>query len=442
MEYLIPIILGTLAGAWMGLMPGLSASTMMIMCYPLLIGLDMVQIFSFYSSLLIVSQYTGSVSAIILGIPGEATSLPAVKEGYPLQKYGLGDLAVKVTAQYSFVGSLIALFLFYITLMYSVDFVKLYGNSIQLFFIFFCFVMLIFSCGNKWYHNAWLLLFGIFVGKIGYNGDTGTSFLTFDNPYLELGVPRLTGLIWLYALPCILKALVDQDEYEFTKNKSVVTEKMKQMILKTKYLFCGIKNSVLGFIIGLIPMTSYYVSSQIAWSLERIMMGQKYQTPSSQALVAAETSNNSAAISTLIPLMFLGVPITASEAIVFDVLTTSGHVIDINFLLDWNNQKILLLSFFIANCMGLIIAWPLARTITRYFVTNPTYTAIFSISILIFVYFFDASKIGQYWYYFFNACVFVPIGIAIRRFDLIPLVIGFMLSQRFELLFEIFLARL
>ena len=100
----------------------------------------MVTIFSFYSSLLIVSQYTGSVSAIILGIPGEATSLPAVKEGYPMQKYGFGDLAVKITAQYSFIGSLIALFLFYITLMYSMNFVKLYGNSIQLFFIFFCFV--------------------------------------------------------------------------------------------------------------------------------------------------------------------------------------------------------------------------------------------------------------------------------------------------------------
>lgn len=442
MDYIIPILLGSFAGAWMGLLPGLSASTMMIMCYPLLLGLDMLHIFSFYSSLLIVSQYTGSVSAIILGIPGEATSLPAVREGFPLQRYGLGALAIKITAKYSFIGSLIALILFYITLMFSLDFVKLYGNSIQLFFIFFCFVMLIFSCGNKFYQNAMLLIFGIFVGKIGYNGDTGTSFLTFDNPYLELGVPRLTGLIWLYALPCLLKSLMDNSDYEFTKTKTVVTEEMKKIILKTKYLFCGIKNSIIGFIVGLIPMTSYYVSSQIAWSLERLSLGKKYRSPSSQTLVAAETANNSAAISTLIPLMFLGIPITASESIVFDILTSSGYTIDYNFLLEWDNQKILLLSFFIANLVGLIVAWPLAKTITKHFVTNPKYTVIFSICILVFVYFFDASRIGQYWYYFFNMCIFVPIGIMIKKYDLIPLVIGFMLSQRFELLFEIFLARL
>jgi len=364
----------------MGLLPGLNPSAILLLLYPFLTGLEPIETISFYGALLIMSQYMGSVSAIKLGIPGENTSLPAVKEGFPLNRLGLGNYAVALCAKYSFVGSLIALVLF-IMVTFNIDMVlKTYGSSIQFTLICMILIMLCFSCTNRWIVNLALMLFGCFLGKIGYDGDTGRSFLTFDNIYMEIGIPTLSTLVWLFVFPTLYHSVYGK------KNDDIIEGITKKIVEKTKFGLLSLRSSLIGFFIGIVPF-SYYLSSQAVWAIEKWMQGRKYSTPNIRCLVAAETANNSAAISSLIPLLLIGLPITASEVIVYNIITSSGNILSADFFTNSTNQITLALAFVIANALGLLLAWPLADWITNTLARDNDKAVKFSMIMLLGVYF-------------------------------------------------------
>jgi putative tricarboxylic transport membrane protein len=419
----------------MGLLPGLNPSAILLLLYPFLTGLEPIETISFYGALLIMSQYMGSVSAIKLGIPGENTSLPAVKEGFPLNRLGLGNYAVALCAKYSFVGSLIALVLF-IMVTFNIDMVlKTYGSSIQFTLICMILIMLCFSCTNRWIVNLALMLFGCFLGKIGYDGDTGRSFLTFDNIYMEIGIPTLSTLVWLFVFPTLYHSVYGK------KNDDIIEGITKKIVEKTKFGLLSLRSSLIGFFIGIVPF-SYYLSSQAVWAIEKWMQGRKYSTPNIRCLVAAETANNSAAISSLIPLLLIGLPITASEVIVYNIITSSGNILSADFFTNSTNQITLALAFVIANALGLLLAWPLADWITNTLARDNDKAVKFSMIMLLGVYFYQASTMNLEMFYLVWMCVLAPIGFLLRRCDLIPLVIGFFLVDRFEILLQVVTSRL
>ena len=100
---------GVLAGTIAGLLPGIGNTLIMILAFPFFLGIDNpLNIIIFYVACLSLSQYTGSITSTVFSVPGEISSLPAVKEGHKLFRKGLGSLSLSGCALGSFFGSLIA----------------------------------------------------------------------------------------------------------------------------------------------------------------------------------------------------------------------------------------------------------------------------------------------------------------------------------------------
>ena len=97
------IVFGTIAG----LIPGFGLTATMAMVGFWFATNHAVDILSFYIGMLCASQYVGSMMAISFGVPGESSSMPAVREGHPLFKQGQGSIAIGTTAISSFLGSII-----------------------------------------------------------------------------------------------------------------------------------------------------------------------------------------------------------------------------------------------------------------------------------------------------------------------------------------------
>ena len=106
MEYLL---LGVLAGTIAGIVPGIGVFATLLILYPWLTSLNIIDTFVFYLALTSTTQYIGSVSATILGVPGEASSLPAIYEGHTLFKKGRGATAISGAALGSLVGGFLVL---------------------------------------------------------------------------------------------------------------------------------------------------------------------------------------------------------------------------------------------------------------------------------------------------------------------------------------------
>ena len=106
MEYLV---LGVVAGTIAGLIPGVGIFATLLLLYPFILDLSFTDAFVFYLALVSTTQYVGSVTATVFGMPGEASSLPAVYEGNALFKQGKGSLAISGAAIGSVLGGLLTL---------------------------------------------------------------------------------------------------------------------------------------------------------------------------------------------------------------------------------------------------------------------------------------------------------------------------------------------
>ena len=103
------IVIGSLAGVIGGMMPGVGMTVMMISAYPLLVSLQVEQIFQLYISAILVSQFAGSIVATYFAIPGEMSSVPAIIEGHGMAKQGKANQAIFISAFGSFVGGIVTL---------------------------------------------------------------------------------------------------------------------------------------------------------------------------------------------------------------------------------------------------------------------------------------------------------------------------------------------
>ena len=106
---LINTLLGCLAGGLAGIIPGTGLLITLMIAYPYIIGLDLINILCFYIGLANVAQFTGSVSAIYFGVPGESNSIPAVIEGHKLAKQGHGHTAIIGTSLASVTAGVLTL---------------------------------------------------------------------------------------------------------------------------------------------------------------------------------------------------------------------------------------------------------------------------------------------------------------------------------------------
>ena len=98
MELILIMFAGIITGSIVGMLPGIGPAMILLVIAPLLVKFDLVTLFVFYSCLISSSQYFGSISAIVYGVPGEISSVPAVDNGHALFKKGQGVHALSSTS--------------------------------------------------------------------------------------------------------------------------------------------------------------------------------------------------------------------------------------------------------------------------------------------------------------------------------------------------------
>ena len=146
MEFLL---LGVLAGAIAGFIPGVGIFATLLVLFPWLADQSIVDTFVFYIALASTTQYVGSISATIFAVPGEVSSLPAVKEGNALFKKGLGDLAISGAALGSVFGAFIVLGLAFLAAPYMGIVYLFFNTYIQSLVLIGVMLMMILFSNNK-----------------------------------------------------------------------------------------------------------------------------------------------------------------------------------------------------------------------------------------------------------------------------------------------------
>ena len=311
------LILGSAGGLFFGAMPGLSPTMAVALLVP----------FTFYlpadtSLILLGAVYTsavagGSISAILLSIPGAPSSIATLFDGYPMAKQGRAQEALYTVFVSSLIGGVFGVLVMILFSPPMAEFAMRFGPS-ELFWtaIFGITVITGLSSGA--------MLKGLFGGALGMLLSTvGYSTLTGEPRFviheaLNGGIALVPALIGLFAVPQIIDLMADShvllEKLTFKPQKGMLRQVIKAHRRYLRTLGIG---SLIGTIIGVIPGAGGQVAGLMSYDQTKKFdkNPDRFGTGDPEGVCAAESANNATVAPAMIPLLTLSIPGSPTAAV-------------------------------------------------------------------------------------------------------------------------------
>lgn len=317
---------GVLFGIILAAIPGLSGSIGMAILLPFTYLFSPIRALATLGGLYAGSLYGGSISAILLNIPGTGAAVATAIDGYPLAQKGKAPEALYASAFASFIGGIIGtialLFLVQPLAKFSLKF-----GPVEFFWLAVLGISTIASLTSKNLIKGIMMgLFGLFLSTIGLDPLTGTDRFSFNIPELTGGVPIVPIIIAMFAIPQIFKYLEEHKTSIGIYNpKAGVGIKVAKLLLYHMKLQL-LKSSVIGTIIGIIPGAGGYVASLVAYveAKSSSKKSEEFGKGKLEGVVAAEAANSATAGGALIPMLTFGIPGSNVTAVMIGALLMHG----------------------------------------------------------------------------------------------------------------------
>jgi putative tricarboxylic transport membrane protein len=432
MEELIAVSTGLIAGTITGIVPGAGVTVAMVMAAPLLMSFDVIQLLLFYMSLASMVQFTGTIPAVYLGVPGETNSLPAVIEGTKFNRRKLAKLAIGLCAVGSVIGSIVAVAITFGLLSVLVEHMTVFFSNatkfyLYLFIIAFC--LLVYNKKNVLV-NLSLCVIGFMLSVPGESDISPDFRYTFGIEDLQFGIPLMPVLIGFLIVPTMAKMIGPSNSGVFLPSIDIGFCTVIGHFRK-KFIPSSLRGSIIGYLCGFVPGVSTVLSTNASYSFEKKL----HPNNPGKLLVSSETANNSGQFASMLPLLLIGIPITGSEIVLYSMLVDAGWS-PFQFDNVSNNADMIFRQivpwFVVANMVGLIIAWPLARQVLNVFARSKKYMiVILGVGMLVLNTYLG---ILDYRVWLYTVCLFVfsCIGLLLKKHETVPLIFMFILGNDIE----------
>jgi putative tricarboxylic transport membrane protein len=363
---LLYCLLGVVIGMLIGVLPGLGPAATIAILLPLTYGIDPVTAIIMLAGIFYGAQYGGTITSVLLRLPGEASSVVTVFDGYKLAKQGKAGTALGIAAIGSFIGGTVGIigltFLAPVVAGFALDFGPPEYAALALLGI-----LLVATISNGSKTKALIAAaFGLLLATVGRDVFTGTERFTFGNLSLADGIDFVPVAMGLFGLGEILYGL--EERHRAAKAPAKVANVWPSRAdLKQSSGAIG-RGSVLGFFLGILPGGGATIASLAAYALEkkRAKHPERFGQGAVEGVAAPETANNAAATSSFIPLLTLGIPANATMALMFGALLIQGitpgpQLVDQHPDLFWGVVN----SMYIGNILLLIMSIPLVGVFVR-----------------------------------------------------------------------------
>lgn len=322
----ILIVICSIAGIFFGAVPGLSGGLGISLLLPLTFKLDPVLGFC-----MLVSMWIGGVSgsfigAVLLGIPGSASSIATCFDGYPMNLKGETNRALSLGIWSSFLGTFGSIII--ATLLSPVIAnLALKLGPWEYFSLCFCAITLVASLSKGSIYKGMLSAFlGIFIATIGMDPITASKRFTFGNMYLFSGIDMVALMLGLFAIMQIATDYASQNQ--FIPDVDIKNDKSKGASISdfTNNIGNMIRSFLIGLWIGFLPGMGSGLSNMIAYAQAKASSKhpENFGKGEPGGVIASEISNNASVGGALIPMTALGIPGDGTTALLLSGLMIHG----------------------------------------------------------------------------------------------------------------------
>ncbi|KMK68476.1 tripartite tricarboxylate transporter permease [Puniceibacterium sp. IMCC21224] len=317
---LVYLLVGAMVGMIVGVIPGFGPSAGLAILLPVTFGMDPIGAIMMLAAIYYGAMYGGTITSILLNTPGESATVASTFDGFPLAKQGRAGPALVMQAAASFVGGTVGVLLITILAPLFSQVSRSFGPPEYFLLAFMGMLTLIVMIGTSWRLGVISALIGFALGTVGVDLETGQGRYTFGSAELIGGIYFIPIAIGLFGLGELFYAFFIG--LHRTGTGGIVQYDKESRFWPTaddwiSTRWTMVRGSILGFVVGVIPGAGATIASLMAYSTERSLSRhpERFGKGEMAGLVAPETANNAASSGAMIPLLTLGIPGSASTAV-------------------------------------------------------------------------------------------------------------------------------
>ena len=353
--------IGVLLGTLVGILPGISPSLTVALLLPVTFKLDPTGSLIMFAGIYFGGMYGSSTTAILLNTPGEAASIATAIEGHAMARAGRGGPALATAAIGSFVAGTLATIGLALLAPVLVDLAVGFGPWDYFALMTLAFVTVSATFGDSVLRGVTSLAVGLVLGLVGIDKLTGQARLAYEVPILLDGVSITTLAVGLFAIG---ETLFVASRF---RGVAETVEAVRGSLWMTRDDWrrsfpAWLRGFAFGFPIGALPAGGAEVPTLLSYTTERKLAKppSEFGKGAIEGVAGPEAANNAAATGTLVPLLSLGLPTSATAAMLLAGFQQYGLIP--GPLLFVSNADLvwgLIASFFIGNLMLLVLNLPL-----------------------------------------------------------------------------------
>lgn len=360
------LLLGTLIGLVVGVLPALGANFGVALMLPLTFGMDPATAIIFLVAIHAACNYGDSVASILLNVPGGPGTVASCWDGYPMAQNGQGGKALGIATLSSFIGGT-GTWLFLALLVGPVTKLALSIGAPEYFALGVMALGLV-SVASKGETIKGLImaLVGLALSTVGQDEVTGLTYrFSCGIMCLEAGIPIVVSTLGVFALSQVLVML--EEGGTVAKAAEVKDSILSGFPSVIKRPLTVLRAGTVGWFIGILPALGVSVAGIAAYLVEKKYSKQRKQFGQGavSGLMAAEVGKGACVVGDLIPTFTLGVPGSVTGAVLLAALIIQGIEPGPRFLLSGSLPYTVFAGIVLAQATFLISGLAFGKIFTK-----------------------------------------------------------------------------
>lgn len=426
-------LIGVFLGTLIGVLPGLGPLAAISMLFPITYHLEPTTAMIMLAGIYYGTAYGGSTASILLNIPGTTSSAVTCLDGYPMSKQGRAGVALAMTAVASFLGGVVGIVVLSVFAPAVASWALSFGSAEYFFVMVLGLVAASTVTDGSVIKGLAMVVLGILLATVGMDPQSGVSRFTFGSLSVLDGFSIAALAMGLFGIAEIIVSVRSGEDRTLSSKDITLRSLIPTRDDLRRSWWPMLRSSSIGSVFGTLPGTGPTVAAFVSYGVEKRLADEpeRFGKGAIEGVVAPESANNAADQTAFIPTLTLGVPGSATMALMIGALMVHGihpgpNLVSEQPTLFWG----LVMSFWVGNVLLVILNLPLIGLWVR-LLTVP-YRILYP-AIIIFI------CVGAYSVRYSSFDVMVVFGFGflgyvmrLFRMPAAPLLLGFVLGPLIE----------
>ncbi|SMC56547.1 tripartite tricarboxylate transporter permease [Kibdelosporangium aridum] len=430
-QNLLYCLVGVTLGMLVGVLPGLGPAATIAILLPITYNIEPAAAVILLAGIFYGAQYGGTITSVLLRLPGEASTVVTVFDGHELARQGKAGSALGIAAIGSFIGGTASIILLTFIAPLVADFALEFGPAEYTMLALIGVLLVATLVNGSLVKGIAAAAAGLLLATVGSDPIVATPRFVFGSDQLADGIDFVIVAMGLFGVAEILYNL----EHRLRQQPSVSSfgRALPSRIDWLASRLAILRGSIVGFVLGVLPGGGATMSSFVAYAVEKRAAKEpsRFGKGAIEGVAGPESANNAAATSSFIPLLTLGIPANATMAVLFGALLLQGIPPGPQLIVEhpdvfWGVVN----SMYVGNIFLLLLSIPLIGVFVRLLKVRPGILAPLTILItMIGVYSIRNSTFDM-----FVVIVLGLVGYGMKKlgFEPGPLVLAFVLGKLLE----------